>query len=737
MRSLLPLAWLMCVCMLLGPITVFAAEATTQPQNQNRLPQDHDYQRALRAYLASLTEADLAVEIKPFSAPPANTSLDGLCRLWVLSQHVPQFGGIAADPAQFMLSAIESEKSVMRPPADPICLAWLAAWDDAMNPYRGSPAVKRRALAVAIVDMIMTDGLNERSPGKDWVPYGLLTGVREGRASHSDCLGGTLIWIGYTYLKCRDVLPPDARAAFDTGLIKLVRRVNDWGPTALMTDMDMFSGVSLDYSAKAVGSQELSKIAEAYTRNLFTNPRFFSAAGYWVDIQGYDASYNGISFYFSNWSALSTKWDFARAAVEKAYRLKAHMSLPEPDGTLVGPTHFSPRTSNDSAHDQWGYPHRNTAGALITDEAMYLVDVPNDEKLREVPAKLVTSLSEMAASGAKKPATPWSESHWNGAFNYGFEHYPTGFYERRRKLEKERPEMLVPPFARKERFVRDFAGDFVVANFDDFGVIVHTGPVGVAEEDWPTRAKWMPREKPYGFSGGSLSAFWMPKDGAILLGRRGGAQGSTFDKYEEWRLWPFHAVTGQTAAGKVFTSGRILRPALKTELGKDSASIDARGVIPRTYAGQGDALVGDIQYQRRFEVDAKGVRIETRVSADGKDAIAELCETIPVYIAAQPPKEVMGDVVIEFRTGGTAGAWTAGGVEYQEKVDAVKVKRKDGTILITFDTTQRIKLSPKVWSDQYQSRATCRTLLIDLMGGAASGFKEASVKYTITPLPRG
>ncbi|MCX5660275.1 MAG: hypothetical protein NTW19_11215 [Planctomycetota bacterium] len=715
------------------PAVAAAPTAAPNPIPQNRLPQDHDYQRALRAYLGSLTEGDYAVEQRPFVVPAANIDNDGLCRLWVLSQHLPPIGGASSPTSGFTLAAIEGEKSVMRPPADALTLAWLAGWDDPMNPYRGSLGLKRRALATAIVDLIMTDGLDERSPGKDWVPYGLQTGIREGRSSHSDCLGGTLIWLGYAYLQCRDALPPDARKAYETGLNKMVRRLNAWGPTSLMTDMDLFSSVSLGYIDQASKDPEIKRIAEAYARNLYTDPAHFSRTGYWVDIQGYDASYNGISFYFADWSALATRWDFVVDAVTRAYRLKAHLALPEPGGELIGPSHFSPRTSFDSAHDQWGYPHRNTAGSLITDEAAYLVDVPTDEVLKGMPAKVAADLTASAASGAKAGPTPWAQRHWTGEFNFGFAHYPTGYYDRRRKLEKEHPELLKPPFARGERFVKQFGDDFVIARFADYGLVIHTGPVGVAEPDWPERAKWMPREKPFGFSGGSLSAFWTPTGGSLLLGRRGGAQGEVYDRYDQWRLWPFHAVTGETSAGKTFTSGRILRPTVKSDVGKERATIDVEGVIPRTYAGQGDALVGDIRYQRRFEARESGLRIETRIRGDGKDTIAELCETIPVFIASSPPPDSspskqMGPVEIRFRRG---DAWAEGGAEYQDNVEAVRVKRFTQTIEITFEKPQRVKLSPANWTDQYQSRATCRTILIDLLRGDPARIKETSVAYTI------
>jgi len=705
-------------------------------QGANGLPQDHEYQRQLRQYIGGLKEQDFEVELKEFALPKAGEQdaepdMDELCRLWVLTLKVPSIGGIRAPASQFTLGAIEGERTVLRPPVDPLPLAWLTGWDHPCNPYHDSNPIKLRAFVVAALDMIMLDGLHERSAGRDWVVYGLQTGRREGRAAHSDNLGGTLIWLGYVYLQCRDALPPEARTAYKQGLKKLVKRLDKWGPTSLMTDMDLFAPVGLTYIAEATGDPELKRIAESYSKPLFTHPRYFHPAGYWVDIQGYDASYTGISFYFGNWAALASNWDFAGKAVEEAYRLRAHMSLPEPDGkSYVGPTHFSPRTSADSYHDQWNWYPRNVAGAIVTDQAAHLVRPPSDETIRKSPAQLVARLNALQKPTPKAQMKTWAENHWNTrSFNYGYEHYRKGFYERMRKLEKENSPLRVVPFERQGQFVRNFGDAFLVARFPDYGLIIHTGPVGTVEPDWHERAKWMPTQKPFGFSGGALSAFWTPEGGSVLLGRRGGAQGTVYDRYEQWRIWPFHAVTGETQEGKVFTSGRILQPKVKYDLRDNGATVRVEGAIPKTYAGQGKALEGDIGYGRSFEVAPTGVSVHTELQSDGKDKLAELCETIPVYLG--PGRRKGGwPVAIHFKV---AGQWAEAGTDYREKVEAARVKRYGGTVLITFAEPQRVKLSPREWMDGYQSRAMCRTVLVDLLGGSKGAFRAASLQYTITP----
>ncbi len=719
------------VCCILPSLLWVFSTSPASADGHNRLPRDHAYQRTLRTWLGSLAEEDYAVELKSLTVPAdQRADKEELCRLWVLSRQLPPIGGIRAAATEYMLDAIEADDAVRRPPGNTLAMAWLANWKHPMNPYHGSPAIRRRVLAGAIVDMIMTDGLHELSGGKDWVAYGRQTGIREDRASHSDCLGGTLIWLAYAYAHCLDVAPPNVRRAYAAGLEKLVKRMQQWGPTRLMTDMDLFAAVALAYVERKTNDPALKQICRDYARPLFSDPAYFHPAGYWVDIQGFDASYNGISFYFANWAALASEWDFARKAVDRAHRLKAHLALPEPGGGYVAPSHFSPRTSADSLHDQWNFPCRGPASAMLSDHAQFLLELPDDDTLRSAPQVVANGLNiQIKKSGGK--AGIWRESHWTSALNYAHDHYRPDFLKHRRSVERGEPALLRPAFERADNFVTNFDNAFLIARYDDFGVVIHTGSVGQAEADWATRAKWMPRDKIFGFSGGSLSAFWTPDAGAVLLGRRGGAQGAVCDRFEDWRRWPFHVVAGETSDGKVFTSGRILKPRTKIDTNGKNAVAVVSGVIPREYVGQGDVLSGRINYRRTFDANEKRVRITTEVEGDGKDRINEMCELIPIFLHLRPRNKE--DLAVEMRIESN-GKWSNAKTSEVESVSAVRVKRLNGTIQIRFDRPRRVRLSPEVWRDQYQTRAACRTLLVDLRGPAASPFEKATVSYIIKPI---
>src|SRR5262249_58971020 len=123
-----------------------------------------------------------------------------------------------------------------------------------------------RVFVTCAVDLMMHDHLHESNP--------------RGPANRSDFLGGTLIWLGYDYGACKDAIPAEARAAYEAGLKKLVKRLQQWGPRRSMTDMDLFAPVGLHYCALATGDSEIKEIAASYTRAMLEDPRLYEPAAY-------------------------------------------------------------------------------------------------------------------------------------------------------------------------------------------------------------------------------------------------------------------------------------------------------------------------------------------------------------------------------------------------------------------------------------------------------------------------
>lgn len=679
------------------------------------LPQTHAYQKTLRSYLQTLQEEDFAVEVKPFTLAGVAKTDEERYRFHLLNAFAVDFRqGLFLPPEQFTLASIEGGDGILVPPISGshsgiYSLAWLLNWDYPGNPYRGSRPLQRRAFTLAAVDLMMHDHAHEVQR----------IGTR------SDYLGGTLLWLAEAYRASRDAVPAEARAAYEEGLEKFVRRIDGWGPTGAMVDMDLFAAVSMRMAADLLAKPEISAMAETYVKRLFSDQKYFHPAGYFVDGGCFDTSYNGISLFFAVWAGLQAPdWPFIGDALDKAYKLKAHLTFPEPDGKAFGPSSMSSRTSACPPYDQWNFPPRNVGAAMMTDAALFLVDVPHPEVFADAEQRRIDAINKGLAGAFKaSPPNPWREAHWGPRPNFAYDHYRQGFYRRLQALQRAKSSLLVNPFQRTGNFVETFEKTFLVAKLGPYAFAVHTGPVGRGLHGW---------------GGGALCAFWTPQTGSVMLGRRRGwakqtQLGDQADTYDGWRMWPVHAVTGLTREGAIFSSAKIVDPQPVFTTGGARAEIAVSGTIPREPSNTPQpCLAGEVTYSRRFRADVKGLTVETTIAADGKDYVTELYETIPVFLHESRLQAASAPTAIFFQEGLT---WKEATPTIHQQVRAIRLERFNGAVRITFASPQRVKLSPEVWSDHYQSRVACRTILIDLLNtdeGVAVPVPQRQIRYTIT-----
>lgn len=707
------------------------------------LPQDHDYQRQLREFMGTLKEADFDHGVTTaFSVPAIPEDPEARYRTWLLALSIqPVIGtkrgypSVTAPPRLFLLSSIEGGEEILQPPVWPTPLAWLAAWDWAGNPYRNSRALKLRAFVNICVEMMMLDHQIERAPEKG--------------GNRPDWLGPHLITFAYPYLRVRDVLPSGVQAAYETGLRKMARRIIEWEIKGEEPNMDAFSLTGLQLASQALGDPGFSEEAEGYCRGRLADAAFFHPAGYFVDHGGIDVEFGGMAVFALNWTALASNWPFAREAIERYYRLAAHLSLPEPDGAQIGPSQFNTRIGGQIWPGQWDWSFREYGAAMITDEAAHLTKGPGADEWNAAFVKLTGKLNQAVSENppTKDPdgtsrflrneeitSQPWKFLLWpNWNFpvqiNFVHDHYRAGSYTHRLKLEQDHSPMLRSPFDRGETFVRNFAGAFTVARMKDYAAILHTGPVG---RDDPNSGTFH-FTGPMGFGGGQLSAFWTPRTGSVVLGRRRGMSwDKNFDILEDWRLWPNHAVSGAKADGKIFTSSRITDPEVKSEVLGSETRVTVSGNMPRESLGQGKVLEGRIGYRRAFTVGPDSIHIRTEVNSLGQDTLPELYEIIPVFLSDPKQQAAAKPTAIEFVVGDQrVPALT----EWQDGVTAIYLSRFEGSVRIAFDRLQRVKLSEKEWNDTFMTRAACRNILIDLLDNAGQPevFHAANVSYHIRP----
>lgn len=692
--------------------------------------------------MATLTENDFAHGVTALVTDKnADADPEYQYRHYLMSlMHQPLVGtkrgypAVNAPAARFVVSGIETPQGVMHPPVWPETLIPFVQWKYPGNPYFDNRALKLRAFVTGAVMMTMLDDFFDQVPG----------------AGRADRFSYQLVYFGLPYPGFKDALPAEVQKAYEAGLKRMGERVLTWGVRGEDIHNDLHAPFGLWCVARAINDADFTKRVEAYARALYTDQKFFSPAGYWVQRGGPDLPFNGHANFFAVTTALATGWPFATAALDRSYRLRAHLTLPEPDGTFSGPSHFNTRLGGPANTDQWAWDGaRDTAAAMLTDEAVFLARRPTAAELRDAPGKRARAFAEhIRENGVNGKggfvtndeivSHPWKWRVWMtynfpASVNPGYEFYKPGAYARQLELEKQKSPLLKSPFARGEWFVRDFNKEFVVARQPGFAAVLHTGPVGTQNPDDGMRQY----AGPMGLGGGQLSAFWTPATGSVLLGQRIGlTHDKSLDQLAAWRTWPIHAVCGTTADGTFFTSARVQNPGAKVEARAAGATVSVGGAIPAAISGQEKVARGKYDYARTFEIDEKGTRVETRVSGDGAELLSELYEVLPVYLREAKEQAKAAPTTIEFRVG---GKWVAATEAYTEKVSAVQLARFTGAVVVTFDRPRCAKLAPSEWADTFLSRGTARNVLIDLLesGDKTAPLKGAkSVAYRIEPVTK-
>lgn len=717
-----------------------ATLASAQSSIAATLPQTVEYQRVLRSYMSTLKESDFEHGVTTkLTVKPSSQEQDYVFRNYLLTlMQQPLVGTKRGHPAVnaparlFTLNAIEGKDAILKPPVWPEALMSFVQWDYPGNPYFQNEALKRRAFVWCSMNMMMVDDYMEA----------------EATSRKPEHFAYQLVILGSPYLGFRDLLPPDVRKAYQAGVRRVAQRIIDWGIRGEEPSYDLIIPVGLWYASQVVEDDAFTKTVEKVSRPLFSDPRYFHPAGYFVDHGGPELARGGTANHFAVWAAIASDWPFAKDAVERIYRLRAHLLLPEPDGSVIGPCHFNTQRGAPVAKDSWHWNGtREHAAAMITDEASCQAPWPSDSTLSGAAEKRVAAFNFQLSQNPIKtrlrpgyayyenneiPPIPWENRLWQtynfpATVNHSYEFYRPGSHARRLKLEQEQSPLVSLPFHRPGTFLRNFADAFVVSRQPTFGVVLHTGPVGRQM----TGPNFKAMHEPLGFGGGQLSAFWTPETGSILLGRRRSLTGDeSLDKIEEWRQWPIHAVTGQTKSGVVFSSARILDPTVKTDQEASTGVVTVSGRIAVQQLGQAKTLKKPIDYTREFHIHRDQLRIKTKLTADVGNDLSELYETLPVFHreGRAPQHEESLTTQIDFLI---KGRWLPATEEPQDGVSVIRLKRFHGEVRITFDEPQRLRLSPAEWKDTYMTRAVCRNVLIDLLAN-----ESRTTSYTIAIYPQ-
>ena len=162
--------------------------------------------------------------------------------------------------------------------------------------------------------------------------------------------------------------------------------------------------------------------------------------------------------------------------------------------------------------------------------------------------------------------------------------------------------------------------------------------------------------------------------------------------------------------------------------GTSSATVTVTGSIGQHDDGKtapNNAITGQVDYSRIFSVTSQGLTITTSLTSDETDTVSELWESLPIYLGEDSSQ----DATIEFRVGGSWQNATTSTITS----DLVRIGRNGEFVEISFDAPQQLKLSPYVWTTDYQAESRMRNIMVDLLNtGGSSTQMPASTSVTYT-----
>jgi len=777
------------------------------------LPQQFEYQVTLYDWLKGLSVEDVELPDGSLEWDADAVDSDRLADLWLQSDKLTASSVTRGEPEWYVLDAgngkgIEATDGIRvwhepkgsrgyggNPPR-----SWAnepAYWykldlplegGEQGNPYHKNKAVARRALAVAMVDMLMHH--------KNWA---------NGASGWYDMFGKAALSWAETYRWTGEVLPPDVREAFEAGMGHVLDRLIAIGPRAVNTNMDMFAVQAQADFAMATDDPKLEcKAVRAARAALFghvdgemgskhdvfaagkRDGGVFDPAGFIMEGGQPDVFYGGESMYHlagalaavtdRDTGEMPPEWSFLEDVVQRMQAWRTYQYFYDPAAVSPGVggkderrvttagAGFSGRTSYGVPAGQAG---ENWKGIFIGsrfENHAFRAWVPDAGDMKdEIQSKLDNMNGELSETYEGEPPEWGGWSPWAKKTPY----LPQkGWYSRLKSLdESDDPKFEKPPVARSgveynKKFGEDPIGDEYWAYKSTDG-----------DQSWGFFLEAQARQGGYGgWYGGKIETFWTESTGVVLVNRHG--KTGCDDGNEDSTCWDNmekkagHHVWGRDEKGNAFTTlllrGRNLERTSEFDLDNSppmvtvtnifndpSHSEDTRKSGERT----GSEIEGDLEIENTFAARSEGLEVTHRVTSDETDEVRELWASLPVYLRHYNPKRAgdnlqkgLEDTSIEYRAD---GSWEAmpedqDGDDTPELVstDTLRLGRDyqmgDGMqyVYVVFDQTREVRLSEGTYYDPYQSKTGVRTVHVDLHGNPGSTESlpgEASVTYTLQP----
>lgn len=769
------------------------------------LPQLLDYQVELYNWLKSITVADVTLEWgQQFFWDGSYENLDELADLWLQLEGVTASSVTRGEPEWYVLDAgngkgIEATGTVRvwhepkggsyggNPPRswsnEPAYLYQLSIPGPGgvqANPFYKDPAMGRRAMVVAIVDMMMYH-------------EALLSG--QAYATWQDMYGKAMLGWAEAYRWTKEVLDDKTQRAFEIGLGHFLDKMISVGPRAVNTNMDMFAVQAAAEIYMAVDDPGIrSKTLQAVKRTLFGYPdgelevrhRVFQAgsheggvfdpSGFIMEGDQPEIFYGGESIYhlMGAVAAVSDRttgqivpeWAFLEEVTRRVQEWRTYQYFYDPgvasknnggtrEGTVYsGGAGFSGRTGaavpSGQSDEEWKW----IALADRFEDARHLIrkgsrDESRLPSLSDMRKDIVASLDEVNEEFlAPYVGTPPEWSGWS-PWTKKTPYLPTtGWYTRLSQLVADDDASTRAPVRRRGNYYSKAFGGHPVG--DQYWAYKTSD----GAREWGFFLEAQGRQGGYsGWFGGKIETFWTESTGIVIMNRhgKGGCDGDKEDSscWDNLDYRAGHHVWGLDENGRGFTTlllrGRQLQREATFDIDSSTPAVTITNVFndpshasnptqSETGEETGHELTGVFQVKNSFEALRDGIRVTHELATDESDELRELWASLPVFLRHfqfqnHPGDKVQADLEdtsIEYWDGST---WVGlpedsngDGVPELVSTTALRLGRDyllgDGPqyVYVKMEGVQRVRLSTQAYEDPYQTMARVRTVHIDLHG---------------------
>ncbi len=714
------------------------------------------WERTIFVWLKSLGEADVTVEAKEFELQHLDPN-EMYRNLRMVSGYAPPL--LIANEALKLPSGtflwtgmwkeeLPLEQASLRPyesselksgqiwvPSHPTTanlLGWLYARKQPWNPYAGDAQVARRAAIISLVDLLMNrEQIRYYHSGEEGCRQPALPGP------HTGIYGFSLTFNAFTFLKVSEVLPSEVREAWAEGLRWLASALAHARPVG-PENMQLSAPTGIYYVGLALDDAGLKKVAQERMSELLAQE--FSAAGYMRDAGVPDGSYNGISLHrLAEFWAISGSEGIARF-LKSAYRLKEYLTLPEPNGTWISPSHFNARCQDGFDNDQYQGREvmfaKEVPGAALFLSPRWAHDSTPETVREKIASALKKRFTRLATAKAWGQTAQGARPHdWGMVLDLPYILYPEADGA---ELERIVQEHSQPVILRQDRYTENLGNEFFVVRRPAYGAIFYSGPATAGDDGRTNYGNRLKGEGGYlmGLAGGGLSAFWTPLSGSLLLGRFTGREGywrkdlAGPDKLVigGWEDWLNNQIVGETMEGKILSSSRTPHP--RSRLSPDGAKLEIKGVIPNALKKQGRITDAEVSYLRTYEFHDDAIACQLVIETNTPLEMKSLYEAIPIVVSIG--KDGEGPLSLRFLDSDGQPVEEIEGRRIGVK--ALELSRYKGTTRIDFQEPVTFAMKSVEITSRQRSWVRGRSFLIELPRKLTPG---APVKfaYRLTPLP--